>query len=116
MNAGHDPGHAATALVDGLRGQEVLELPGADDSKLLVGGGPELFTVLAMIGPDAFFDVVGDAGAEDEVDVLIGGTRTPWPRRLCASREQAITAVEYWLTSGGLGPTLRWERQDSTRL
>ena len=98
------------ARIDQLNGAEVLEIP-SEGSTLLVGGGPDLFTVMAMVGPDDFFHVVGDAAAEGEVDMLMGGTLTPWPRRLCASREQAITAVRHWLASAVMDPGLQWERQ-----
>jgi hypothetical protein len=101
---------APDALLE-LSGGDTLEVVGPGESRLIVGGGPELFSVMAIVGPDDFRDLVADGTAVGEVDLLLGGTATPWPRRLCASQEQAIRAVAAWLEIGGIDPGLRWQRQ-----
>ena len=47
---------------------------------LLVGAGGGIYTVTALLGPDDFYDLVGDAGAEGSVFVVQGGQGVEVPR------------------------------------
>jgi hypothetical protein len=106
----------AAAAVARLDGEEVSQMTveGPRETQLLVGGGPALFTVLAVVGPDDFLDLVANPTADGDTDLLIGGQSSPWPLRLCASREQVVEAVIAWVSDGRPNPNQSWQKQGPT--
>jgi len=101
---------SAIGAMDGDELTEVV-LTRADETKVLIGGGPDWLTVLLIEGDDDFWDLVGQPNAEGDEDLIVGGQHMSWPRRLCASKDAAIQAGRWFMDHGGRDPGLQGDRQ-----
>jgi hypothetical protein len=82
-----------------------------ESRRLLVGGGPNRFNVLAHLGYDDFYDLVGDPSLRGFDEVMIGDQLTPVPRRHLVSFDDAQRAILEFLRTGTILLSTRWERQ-----
>lgn len=102
---------ALEELVNGVVGTLQLSSGGEE---LWASGGPELFNVWAQIGPDHFFDLIGDPDAKGNRELLVGGQTSEVPARHCVTKEQALQAFWGFLSSGHIEVSSeRWQRQGS---
>ena len=80
--------------------------------QMLLSGGPEVFNVLAIVGPDDFFDLVGDSSAVGSRLLIVGGQEIEVPARLCVSSVQALQAAWQFISSGSIPVSEQlWQRQ-----
>jgi Immunity protein Imm1 len=81
--------------------------------RLYVAGGPEQFNVLADLGDDEFYDMIGDPSLRGWHPLLLGGQLTPTPQRHLVSLDDARRAALTFLEQGTIPLSSRWERQPS---
>jgi hypothetical protein len=81
------------------------------DRRLYVAGGPERFNVLADLGDDQFYDMLGDPSLRGWHPLLLGGQLTPTPQRHLVSLDDARQAALTFLEQGTVPLSSRWERQ-----
>jgi hypothetical protein len=81
--------------------------------RLYVAGGPERFNVLADLGDDQFYDMIGDPSLRGWHPLLLGGQLTPTPERHLVSFADARQAALTFLERGTMPLSSRWERQPS---
>jgi hypothetical protein len=86
----------------------VLEHQGC---RLCVAGGPEQFNVLADLGDDQFYDMIGNPLLRGWHPLLVGGQLTPTPQRHLVSLDDARQASLTFLQQGTVPLSSRWERQ-----
>jgi hypothetical protein len=79
--------------------------------RLYVAGGPERFNVLADLGDDQFYDMIGDPSLRGWHPLLLGGQLTPTPQRHLVSLDDARQAALTFLEQGTVPISSRWERQ-----
>jgi hypothetical protein len=79
--------------------------------RLYIAGGPERFNVLADLGDDQFYDMLGDASLRGWHPLLLGGQLTPIPQRHLVSLEDARQAAVAFVEQGTIPISSRWERQ-----
>jgi hypothetical protein len=95
-----------------LDGRSTASLILEEESRqLLVGGGPDRFNVLARLGYDDFYDLVGDPSLHGLDEVMIGDQLTPVPRRHLVCFSDAQNAILEFLETGTIQLSTRWERQ-----
>ena len=81
--------------------------------RLYVAGGPERFNVLADLGDDQFYDMIGDPLLRGWHPLLLGGQLTPIPERHLMHFADARQAALMFLEQGTMPISSRWERQPS---
>ena len=79
--------------------------------RLCVAGGPDRFNVLADLGDDQFYDLIGDPSLRGWHPLLLGGQLTPTPQRHLVPLEDALQAALTFLEQGTVPISPRWERQ-----
>jgi hypothetical protein len=80
--------------------------------ELWISGGPTDFSVWAVVGPDDFFDLVGDPNAIGTRDLVVGGQEVEHPLRHCVSAEEALRAAWQFTASRRIAVSEpQWERQ-----
>jgi hypothetical protein len=79
--------------------------------RLYVAGGPERFNVLADLGDDQFYDMLGDPSLRGWHPLLLGGQLTTTPQRHLVSLDDARQAALTFLEQGTVSISSRWERQ-----
>jgi Immunity protein Imm1 len=79
--------------------------------RLYVAGGPERFNVLADLGDDQFYDMIGDPSLRGWHPLLLGGQLTPTPQRHLVGLDDARQAALTFLEQGTVPISSRWERQ-----
>ena len=83
--------------------------------ELWISGGPENFSVWGVVGPDDFFDLIGDPGATGTCSLVIGGQEVDHPARHCVSAEQALQAARSFIASKRIPVSGdQWERQGAS--
>jgi hypothetical protein len=83
--------------------------------RLYVGGGPDRFNVLAELGYDDFYDLIGDPSLRDRDSLVLGDQLTPIPKRHLVDFADARQAALTFLELGTISLTPRWERQGDFR-
>jgi hypothetical protein len=83
--------------------------------RLYVGGGPHRFNVLAQLGYDDFYDLIGDPSLHGWDSVVLGDQLTPIPKRHLVDFADARQAALTFLQSGTIPLSPRWERQGDLR-
>jgi Immunity protein Imm1 len=81
--------------------------------RLYVAGGPDRFNVLADLGDDQFYDMIGDPSLPGWHPLLLGGQLTVTPQRHLVSLTDARQAALTFLEHGTSPISPRWERQPS---
>lgn len=82
-----------------------------DSNSLLIGNGPDEFTVTFIVGEmEHAYDLVGNAEAEGRKEIMLGEL-TNWPIRFLVSRDVAERVAVEFVETGRvkLGPD--WEDQ-----
>lgn len=79
--------------------------------RIFIGGGPRSFNVLAQLGEDEFYDLVGDPSLHGFDSLVIGGQLTPVPLRHLVSFQDAKSVILEFLENNVIGLSQRWERQ-----
>jgi hypothetical protein len=79
--------------------------------RLYVGGGPDRFNVLAQLGYDDFYDLIGDPSLRGWDSLVLGDQLTPIPKRHLVDFADARQAALTFLQSGTITLSPRWERQ-----
>jgi hypothetical protein len=82
-----------------------------DGRRLYVGGGPDRFNVLAELGYDDFYDLLGDPSLRGWDSLVLGDQLTPIPKRHLVGFEDARQATLTFLERGTIPLSPRWERQ-----
>jgi hypothetical protein len=104
-----DAVEAALHRLDGA-GTTILTIE-HDGRILYAAGGPDLFNVLAALGDDEFYDLVGDRSLRGWARLVMGGQLTRVPRRHLVTFEAARSAALEFLATGTVRLSERWERQ-----
>jgi hypothetical protein len=106
-----DP-QAARAALDALDGRERTMIFFESDAgtRLLIGGGPELFLVDYEARDESWL-LVGDAEAMGEVVLVAGGQAAQFPRAQVVDRAKASEALGGFLEDGSRAPALAWHRR-----
>jgi Immunity protein Imm1 len=79
--------------------------------RLYVGGGPDRFSVLAELGYDDFYDLIGDPSLRGRDSLVLGDQLTPIPKRHLVGSNDAREAALTFLELGTIPLSPRWERQ-----
>jgi hypothetical protein len=79
--------------------------------RLYVGGGAERFNVLAELGYDDFYDLIGNPSLRGRVSLMLGDQLTPIPKRHLVGSDDARQAALTFLELGTIPLSPRWERQ-----
>jgi hypothetical protein len=83
--------------------------------RLYVGGGPDRFNVLAELGYDDFYDLIGDPSLRGWDSLVLGDQLTPIPKRHLVGSDDARQAALTFLELGTIPLSPRWERQGDFR-
>jgi len=103
---------ALDAALRRLRGDGTADLVLEHEGRrLYVAGGLERFNVLADLGDDQFYDMLGDPSLRGWHPLLLGGQLTPTPQRHLVSLDDARQAAMTFLAQGTIPISSRWERQ-----
>lgn len=78
---------------------------------MTIGGGNGQYLVYSTRDNDNFFNLLGDAHAEGDVLLFVGGQEGRYPARQIIGQERAITAAVTFALTGSLDATLEWEEQ-----
>ena len=98
--------------LDRLNGKDATMITLEDgDNKLFVAGGPEVFSVVAWLGDDRIYDLVGDPLASGTQNLVLGGQLTPVPARHCVPLERARAAALEFFGAGTVRISHGWEKQ-----
>jgi hypothetical protein len=87
----------------------VVELPSGQT--ITIGGGPSRFVTEVAGNQGGRWCVVNPRGAEDSVELVVGGEVVHLPARVCVDREAALEAVlTFVLDNGARSARLAWWR------
>jgi hypothetical protein len=77
---------------------------------MFVGGGRGHYTVTSLDEEDGeSHALVGDAGAEGDTRLMIGGQLISQPRRYLVTREDALSVAKEFVRTGQFARDERWE-------
>jgi Immunity protein Imm1 len=79
--------------------------------RLIIGGGPECYTVFVWLDDAEMYDMVGDPSRSDETQIILGGQLTHVLTRHCVIFDRARAAAREFLRSGSIKVTGSWEKQ-----
>jgi len=80
--------------------------------RVIVGVDKGRFMAMALISNDEFYDRVGDPTAQGVVELVLGGQSVDGvPSRFVLSREQALKALEEFVTADDWPASNDWIRQ-----
>jgi hypothetical protein len=81
----------------------------ADQADVILGYSGECYTITALRNGD-YEQLIGDAAAQDEVMLRMGGQATEIPRRWVLSVDCAFDAMLAYVLTGRFPDHLQWER------
>jgi hypothetical protein len=83
----------------------------AADKSLIIGASDGVYCATAILGPDDFFDMVGNAAETGTISFVQGGQQVDLPRNQALTAEEAISVATEFFQTGSVNVERRWQKQ-----
>jgi hypothetical protein len=83
----------------------------AADKSLIIGASNGVYCATAILGPDDFFDMLGNAAEAGTVSFVQGGQQVNLPNNQALTAEEAISAAAEFFQTGSVNVECRWQKQ-----